>query len=97
MAFLVKSGLASAVITEDSDILVYMAAVKSTAPVLYKMDEFGTCKELGFDPEKLSSLPGTCSPSLPRSVVCTVKGDVACSSSFQVLSRLNALCEICGD
>ncbi|CAN0556125.1 unnamed protein product, partial [Ectocarpus sp. 8 AP-2014] len=49
VAFLVKSGLASAVITEDSDILVYMAAVKSTAPVLYKMDEFGTCKELGFD------------------------------------------------
>ncbi|CBN78632.1 conserved unknown protein [Ectocarpus siliculosus] len=58
VAYLVKSGLASAVITEDSDILVYMAAVKSTAPVLYKMDEFGTCKELGFDPEKLSSLPG---------------------------------------
>ncbi|CAN0435664.1 unnamed protein product [Ectocarpus sp. 12 AP-2014] len=58
VAFLVKSDLASAVITEDSDILVYMAAVKSTAPVLYKMDEFGACKELGFDTEKLSSLPG---------------------------------------
>lgn len=58
MAFLAKCGLASAVITEDSDILVYMAAVKSTASVLYKMDEFGKCKELGFDAEKLSSLPG---------------------------------------
>lgn len=64
VAFLVKSGLASAVITEDSDILVYMAAVRSSAPVLYKMDEFGSCKELGFDPEKLSSLPGTYGPFL---------------------------------
>lgn len=36
-----------------------MAAVKSTASVLYKIDEFGKCKELGFDPQKLSSLPGT--------------------------------------
>lgn len=53
-----KCDLASAVITEDSDILVYMAAVKSTAPVLYKMDSFGACKELAFDPSKLSSLPG---------------------------------------
>lgn len=35
-----------------------MAAVKSTASVLYKIDEFGKCKELGFDPQKLSSLPG---------------------------------------
>lgn len=58
VAFLAKCGLASAVITEDSDILVYMAAVKSTASVLYKLDEFGKCKELGFDAEKLSSLPG---------------------------------------
>ncbi|CAM9921259.1 unnamed protein product [Pylaiella littoralis] len=58
VAFLVRSNLASAVITEDSDILVYMAAVKSTASVLYKIDEFGKCKELGFDPQKLSSLPG---------------------------------------
>lgn len=45
-------------ITEDSDILVYMAAAKSNANVLYKMDEFGRCKELGFDAEKISSLPG---------------------------------------
>lgn len=60
VAFLAKCGLASAVITEDSDILVYMAAVKSTASVLYKMDEFGKCKELCFDAEKLSSLPGAC-------------------------------------
>lgn len=37
---------------------VYMAAVKSTASVLYKIDEYGKCKELGFDPQKLSSLPG---------------------------------------
>lgn len=121
VAFLVTCGLASAIITEDSDILVrkgmwyigggtrdrsqgesintkhqqgmsqheglllqsmrnrnhfgylngdgcpespntkqvYMAAVKSTASVLYKIDEFGRCKELGFDPQKLSSLPGT--------------------------------------
>lgn len=58
VAFLVQCGLASAVITEDSDILVYMAAIKCTAPVLYKLDEFGKCKELGFDPAKLSSLPG---------------------------------------
>lgn len=58
VAFLVKCGMASAVITEDSDILVYMAAVKCTAPVLYKMDGFGECKELSFDAEKLSSLPG---------------------------------------
>ena len=35
-----------------------MAAVKSTASVLYKVDEYGTCKELGFDPQKLSTLPG---------------------------------------
>ncbi|CAM9933246.1 unnamed protein product [Scytosiphon promiscuus] len=59
VAFLVQRGHASAVITEDSDILVYMAAIKCTAPVLYKLDEFGKCKELGFDPAKLSSLPGT--------------------------------------
>ena len=58
VAFLVKCGLAHAVITEDSDILVYMAAVRSTASVLYKMDEFGACKSLGFDPSKISSLPG---------------------------------------
>lgn len=36
-----------------------MAAVKSTASVLYKIDEYGRCKELGFNPQKLSSLPGT--------------------------------------
>lgn len=59
VAFLVQRGHASAVITEDSDILVYMAAIKCTAPVLYKLDEFGKCKELGFDPAKLSGLPGT--------------------------------------
>lgn len=58
VAFLATCGLASAVITEDSDILVYMAAAKCTASVLYKMDEFGNCKEMGFDAAKLSSLPG---------------------------------------
>lgn len=65
-----KRGLASAVITEDSDILVYLAAVKSTAPVLYKMDQFGKCQELGFDAHKLSSLPGMTRACFRHSTDC---------------------------
>lgn len=75
-----------------------MAAVKSTASVLYKVDEYGTCKELGFDPQKLSTLPGIAEtysqhsrffrvPEVPLSEVCTTHSWWSSSGHIEFGSR----------
>ncbi|OQR98280.1 hypothetical protein ACHHYP_08920 [Achlya hypogyna] len=49
MVYLCKTKKASAIITEDSDILVYCAAANVAAPVLFKLDDTGACKVLSKD------------------------------------------------
>ncbi|OQR89181.1 hypothetical protein THRCLA_09871 [Thraustotheca clavata] len=49
MVYLCKINKAAAIITEDSDILVYCAAANVNAPVLFKLDESGLAKMLSID------------------------------------------------
>lgn len=41
MVWMCKQGLASAIVTEDSDVLVYCLACKVDNPVLFKLDDSG--------------------------------------------------------
>lgn len=41
MVWMCKQGLASAIVTEDSDVLVYCLACKVDSPVLFKLDDSG--------------------------------------------------------
>ncbi|EQC32424.1 hypothetical protein SDRG_10164 [Saprolegnia diclina VS20] len=49
MVFLCKHQVTTAIITEDSDILVYCAAANISVPVLFKLEETGDCKMLSKD------------------------------------------------
>ncbi|KDO31717.1 hypothetical protein SPRG_03635 [Saprolegnia parasitica CBS 223.65] len=49
MVFLCKQQVTTAIITEDSDILVYCAAANISVPVLFKLEETGDCKMLSKD------------------------------------------------
>ncbi|CAM9877519.1 unnamed protein product, partial [Phaeothamnion confervicola] len=54
VAYLCKIGLASAIITEDSDILVYLmaAGIAADVTVLYKLDRYGNARALRLDCSK---------------------------------------------
>lgn len=41
MVWMCKQGLTSAIVTEDSDVLVYCLACKVDSPVLFKLDDSG--------------------------------------------------------
>ena len=46
MVWMCKNGLASAIITEDSDVFVYCMASDVSAPVLFKLDDAGWTQAL---------------------------------------------------
>lgn len=46
MVWMCKAGMAAAIITEDSDVLVYCAAANVDCPVLFKLDEGGMTQAL---------------------------------------------------
>lgn len=49
MVWLCKTKQASAIITEDSDLLVYCAAANVDCPILFKLDEYGHVKVRGYN------------------------------------------------
>ena len=55
MVWMCKTGLASAIITEDSDVFVYLVACNSSCPVLFKLDDAGIVQVLNVSYECLYS------------------------------------------
>jgi hypothetical protein len=49
MVWMCKNGLASAIITEDSDVFVYCMTSNVSAPVLFKLDDAGWTQALTRD------------------------------------------------
>lgn len=49
LAYLAKRGTVQAIISEDSDILVYCLAGGNPCPVFYKIDSYGNGEEFDFN------------------------------------------------